>query len=456
MSQTTTPPAGAWRQEARHLAISGSTLALNQLLQLATPFVTTAMTGRVGVEALAAGSLVGSISLLLFITSLGVMQGLVPVVSLSLGERDHAAAARTVRGGLAIAVALGLVSTVLMAFVPWGLARAGQDPALVAVAERYVWALLPAYLPGTLSIALRFFLIASHDLRWLNPIIVGTTLFNLVCNLALANGQAGIDGMTAIGLTSSATGWLTLLLLALALGHSKRFPGGVMNFPGGLALGDALKLGIPVGAIFFTETLMFAGSSVLMGYFGKVDLAAHGIVILWLNIALMVPVGLSQAAMARVATLLGQRDAAFLRHAVFVALLVGCAIAVAIGGVLVLASDSLVRLTLWSRGSEDAAVTEAARGFFRYCAVTQLCSGLVVVMASILRGLRDNNRALWFVMLVYWGVGLGGAVLFAFGLGLGGTGIWLGITLAFGCAVGLLTLRFRRALPRLGLGREAA
>ena len=36
--------------------------------------------------------------------------------------------------------------------------------------------------------------------------------------------------------------------------------------------------GIPVGAIFFTETLLFTGSSLLMGYFGKVALAAHGIV----------------------------------------------------------------------------------------------------------------------------------------------------------------------------------
>lgn len=441
-------PHSLWRQETQHLARSGTTLAFNQLLQLVTPFVVTAMTGRVGVEALATGSMVGSIGLLMFITSLGVMQGLVPVVSLNLGARDHAAAARTVRGGLAIAVALGLLTTLLMAFVPRGLAQAGQDPALVAIAERYVWSLLPGYLPGTLSIALRFFLIASHDLKWLNPIVITTTLFNFACNLALSNGQFGLDGMTAIGLTSSMTGWLMLVLLVLTLDRSGAFPNGLLDFRAGFALGDALKLGIPVGATFFTETLMFAGSSVLMGYFGKVDLAAHGIVILWLNIALMIPVGLSQAAMARVASLIGQRDDLALRHAVFVALIGGSAVSIVIGGVLVLASDHLVRLTLWSRGSDDAAVMEAARGFFRYCAITQLCSGQLVVMASILRGLRDSNRALWIVMFIYWGIGLGGAILFAFGLGLGGTGIWLGITLAFVFAVGLLATRFRAMLSR--------
>jgi multidrug resistance protein, MATE family len=72
-----------------------------------------------------------------------------------------------------------------------------------------------------------------------------------------------------------------------------------------------------------------------MGYFGKVALAAHGIVLLWLSIALMVPIGISQAAMARVAFLLGQRDLDALKHAVVVSLLAGSAASIAIGTLLV-------------------------------------------------------------------------------------------------------------------------
>jgi Na+-driven multidrug efflux pump len=96
---------------------------------------------------------------------------------------------------------------------------------------------------------------------------------------------------------------------------------------------------------------------------------------------------------------------------------------------------SLVGLTMWSRSAGGEAVIETGRGFFRFCAITQLLSGLVIVMASILRGLRDANAVLWLIMLGYWGVGFGGAVLFAFGLG--GTVIWMGIMLAFVFAVAL-------------------
>ena len=446
--QSPTPPRQTlWRQEAGHLGRSGVTLAFNQLLQIAIPFITTSMTGRLGVDELACGSLVGSIGLLLFITTIGVLQGVVPLAGAGIGAGDDAAAIGAIRGVLVIAAVMGIAATAIMAAVPWFLAHSGQDPGLVALSRRYVVALLPGYLPAMLGLAARFCLIAANDLKWLNPVIITGIAFNLACNLLFAG--SGPEGLTVIGAVISLTNGLTFLLLAVAMWRSKRIPNGLLDRKARLAVREVLSLGIPVGAIFFTETLLFTGSSLLMGYFGKVELAAHGIVLLWLNIALMMPIGLSSAAMARVAFLLGQREVVALKHAVVVSLVVGSILSIAIGALLVANSDSLVRLAMWSRSGGSEAVVETARGFFRFCAITQLMSGLVIVMASILRGLRDANAALWFVMLGYWGVGLGGACLFGFALGLGGTGIWLGITLAFVFAVVLLATRFSRAFARL-------
>ena len=163
-----------------------------------------------------------------------------------------------------------------------------------------------------LGLALRFCLIAANDLKWLNPIILTGIAFNLAGNLLFAG--SGPEGLTVIGIVISLTNWLTLGLLVLAMWRSKRIPN-VLDRKAGWAVQNVLALGIPVGAIFFTETLLFTGSSLLMGYFGKVALAAHGIVLLWLNVALMMPIGLSSAAMARVALLLGQRDLVSLKHA---------------------------------------------------------------------------------------------------------------------------------------------
>lgn len=85
-----------WRQEATLLGRSGAILAFNQLLQIAIPFVTTTMTGRLGVNALAAASMVGSIGLLLFITALGVLQGTIPQLGLAIGASNRPAAIRSI------------------------------------------------------------------------------------------------------------------------------------------------------------------------------------------------------------------------------------------------------------------------------------------------------------------------------------------------------------------------
>jgi Na+-driven multidrug efflux pump len=105
---------------------------------------------------------------------------------------------------------------------------------------------------------------------------------------------------------------------------------------------------------------------------------------------------------------------------------------------------------MWSRSAGGEAVIETGRGFFRFCAITQLLSGLVIVMASVLRGLRDANAVLWLIMRGYWGIGLSGAVLFAFGFGGTGNldGHHVGIRLR-GRAADAEALSRIRALPSL-------
>ena len=94
-------------------------------------------------------------------------------------------------------------------------------------------------------------------------IILTGIAFNLACNLLFAG--SGPEGLTVIGTVISLTSWLMLGLLVLAMWRSKRVPNGVLDRKAGLAVRNVLALGIPVGAIFFTETLLFTGSSLLMG-----------------------------------------------------------------------------------------------------------------------------------------------------------------------------------------------
>jgi multidrug resistance protein, MATE family len=438
-----------WRYEARHQLRAGGTLAFNQLLQITIPFVTVVMAGRLGVSELAAASLVSSIGLLLFITALGVLQGLIPLLSSGIGAGNDDVVAGAARGGLLVAAGMGIIATAVMASAPWWLVWMGQDPALVALAQRFIVTLLPGYLPSILALALRFFLVAVDELTWLNPIIIAMTAFNVACNLMLLAG--GLDGLSAIGASLALTNWLTFGFLLVVVLRSPRLAPGFLSHSARASVRQVLSFGLPVGAILFTETMLFSGSSVLMGYFGNAAMAAHGVVLLWLNIALMIPVGVSQAAMARVAFLLARGDIDAARNAGFVAILIAGMFSIGFGLLLVAFPEALIRLVLLSRPAGSETVIEAGRDFLRIYAATQLLSGLVIVGASVLRGMRDANSALWLVMLGYWGVGLGGATVFAFVLPLGGNGIWLGMTLGFLFALLIVQFRLVRAYRRARL-----
>ena len=95
-----------------------------------------------------------------------------------------------------------------------------------------------------------------------------------------------------------------------------------------------------------------------MGYVGNIALAAHGIALLWLNVALMIPIGISQAAMARIATLSGQRRLDIIPYAATVAILASVAVSIVLGALLVAASDEIIRFSMLSRSAVVDAVVD--------------------------------------------------------------------------------------------------
>ena len=53
-----------------------------------------------------------------------------------------------------------------------------------------------------------------------------------------------------------------------------------------------------------------------------------------------------------------------------------------------------------------------------------------------------TRMPMWFAALGYWGFGIPLSAWFAFGLGWGGTGVWLGLLTGLSAAAVLLTWRW--------------
>ena len=68
----------------------------------------------------------------------------------------------------------------------------------------------------------------------------------------------------------------------------------------------------------------------------------------------------------------------------------------------------------------------------------------------MLRGIHDTTVPMIFAGLGYWGIGIGTAVLFAFHLGWGGVGVWIGLATGLAAVAVLMMARWTRR-GRLGL-----
>jgi multidrug resistance protein, MATE family len=82
--------------------------------------------------------------------------------------------------------------------------------------------------------------------------------------------------------------------------------------------------------------------------------------------------------------------------------------------------------------------------------VFQIADGAQSVAAGMLRGLQDTRVPMIFAALGYWGFGMGLSLLFAFKLGFGGVGIWIGLAAGLAVVAPVMLWRWTRR-EQLGL-----
>lgn len=444
-----------WTLELRKILLLGGSLSLGQIARVLAAMVNVIMMGWIGVQALAAGALINSVVLLLFLTCSGVLQGTAPMIGSGIGAKQYDFVSAVMRHGVLIAVALSVVSALLLAVTPAVLSLTGQDPAIAAQAKLYAWVSIAGLFPSLWLMCVRYFLAAVEEVRWLNIIMILGVAVGAYGNYLFIFGKHGLPalGLVGIGLSTGIANWLMLFSMLAVLSLSsrlRRYSGFGLPWPiNWPILTTALRIGGPIGVVLFVETALFAGAHAMMGYIDVAALAGHAIVVQLFYLVLMVPLGLSQAATARVAHAVGRGLRREAIAAGIASVMITLAFVGVVGGAMFFYAEDIVRLALRMRGDQSVGVLFQAVAFTEIAALTQALSGAVVVMAGVMRGCRDTAFAMLYVIVGYWVIGLGSAFVFAFGWGMGGEGIWWGLTGGFAFSIVTLVWRFLRLGRRI-------
>jgi MATE family multidrug resistance protein len=378
-----------------------------------------------------------------------------PLVAAALGRGDEVQVRRDARMGMWLSLGFGLLSTPLFWSSGTWLLWLGQKPEVAALGQDFLRIAGFGMAPALLVMALKGYLSALHKTQ----VVLWVTLGGVLVNLGLAYPLIfGVWGAPEMGVRGAALASLAVQIgtfLALAVYADRQAD--LQRFhlfqrfwrPDWQALGQVFRLGWPIGVTGLAESGLFSATSVMMGWIGTVQLAAHGIAMEAAALAFMVHLGLSNAVTVQVGHAEGAGDARSLRDVAKVA--IGLSVGFALCVVVLFLALPVPILSLFVDLSkpESAAILAFGTTLLALAALFQMGDAMQVMALGLLRGIRDTRVPMVIAAVSYWVIGIPSGYVLGFGLGLGGVGLWLGLCIGLGVVSAALMWRFWLRAPRV-------
>ena len=449
---------GSWSRHLADTALLGAPLIGAQIAQLAINTTDVLIISHLGTSELAAIVLASQFFFTIFILGSGFSTAAIPLATHALAVGDERGVRRAIRMGMWASLAFSLVSLPLFLYSGPILLLLGQKPEVAAYAASYLHIAGFGIIPALQFMVLRSFLSALKRAS----IILYVTMAVLVLNAVFAYAFVlGHFGMPALGMKAAAyvAAGVNLFGFVAAVIYIERVPmlaayGLFTRFwrPDWQPLGEVVRLGIPVGLMVLAEVSLFTVASLMMGWIGTVELAAHGIALQFASMSFMVPLGLAQAATVRVGLAAGAGKRVEVMRAGGAAVLLATGFALASCILFIVERESLARLFVDPASSNAAELIATAGPFIIVAGAFQLFDGLQAIGAGLARGLKDSTVPMVLAIASYWGIGFTSAYALAFPLGFGGIGIWYGFMLGLAAASVALNGRFYFLASRNRLG----
>jgi MATE family multidrug resistance protein len=446
----------SWGGEFRALFLLAWPLIIAQLARSALFTTDVIVLGRLGAEFVAAGALANALFVCVQLFGIGVVGAVAPMAAQALGAKDRRTVRRTVRSGIWLAIIL----TIVLFPIAWNIGPIyrwmGQDPELIALAEVFIHAAIWLLPPAFIFVALQSFLNAHGDTRAVLFITLAGVAVNLAANYALVFGHWGFPALGIMG-SGIATAFVNFAMLGFAIGYiqlNRKFRRYHIwhnffriDWERMVAL---MKIGFPIGFMLLAEVALFTTASLLQGWLGQDEIAAHSVALTIASLAFMVPLGLSHATTVRVGLALGEKNKEGIRKAGWSALAMTLAFMALTAIVFFAFPHQIVGLFLNSGMAENQAPLALAASFLIVAGLFQLFDGAQVTMGAALRGMSDTNMPLIIALVGYWLVGFPVAWWLGMHTPLRGTGVWFGLMAGLGAVAIVLTIRWAMR-ERLGL-----
>lgn len=434
-----------FREHVGAVLALGIPLVGSHIAQMAIGITDTIMIGWYDVTSLAALVLASSFFFILFVFGAGFGNAVMPMVAEASASGDETRVRRVTRMGLWASIGYTVLMQPVFIWSDDILIALGQDPELAALARDYLLIAGIGLIPALLVVTLKSYLSALERTGVVLVATIGAAVLNAFANYALIFGNWGAPelGIRGAAIASVLNQFLPLFALMIYASIKQRNHALFARFwkPDTEALKEVLRLGIPIGLTIVAEVGLFVAASLMVGLFGTIELAAHGIVMQLASVTFMVHLGLSAVATIRAGRAMGEKNEAKLRTGGRVVLLMSLIFAVLTIILFVTAPDPLAKLFLDPDEPARDQILKFTGGFLFLAAIFQLADGMQAIGIGLLRGVQDTRVPMLIAAFGYWLVGVPVSYVLSQYMGQGPEGVWIG--LVFGLTVVAILLNFR-------------
>ncbi len=418
-------------------------IVVGQLGQMLMSVVDNIMVGKIGAQALAAASIANALFTLIMVIGFGISMAVTPLTAMAYGAGREKECGVVLRQGLLVNIFSGMLLCGLTFLISECIAFLNQPEEIVRPASLYMKVLGMSLLPMMLFQSYRQF---AEGVSYLKPamiIMLLANIVNIIANWVFIYGHLGIPGLglTGAGIATISSRTFMAIALIIVIRNSpvmKRFDPTLRYRKIDFSMMRRLvSIGIPAGCQYFFEVSAFAASSIMIGWMGTIELAAHQIALNLASISFMVALGISSAATIRVSNAVGRQDLPGTRTAGFSALLL-CACFMASAGLIFIC----FRFSLPGLYVAEKDVIDISAALLVIVAFFQISDGTQAVGLGILRGITDMKVPTLITLAAYWVIGLPSGYILAFKLHMGIYGVWYGLLISLTVSGLLMMIRF--------------
>jgi MATE family multidrug resistance protein len=408
------------------------------------------MVGTVGTLELAAAAFANSVFVLGLVFAMGFTFGLTPLVGHAFAKGDQHKAASLLRNSFVLNVVLTIVLVIFLWITSYFFQYMGQPPEVVDLATNYYRILVISLLPFILFFTFKQFAEGLADTKIAMLITLFSNVVNIAFNYVLIFGKFGIPEMGLDGAgyaTFIARATMPILFLWVFIKRKKFNVYWTKVFEIKTEwekISELLKVGFPIATQIILEVAAFALSGIMMGWIGVIPLAAHNIALGLASVTFMVVTGIGSGTTIRVSHQYSSGDFKSMRKAAWASLHMVVAI-MSMTAVLF----AIFRFQLPWLYTTDEEVINVAAQLLIMAAIFQIFDGAQVVLLSILRGLADVQKAMFFAFIAYILINIPISYVLAFTFNLGPIGIWIGFVFGIGSASVMFYLRIYKQFKKL-------